>query len=399
MDFNQILTFDKSKKILGVLLVMILGTSLFGNSLAFAYFPHAADYDNSVVNWNKFTKLVIQNDMLFFFGHTYSPTKSKYIYTVTQVAVYNALVDAKNNHPLVSEDSIVSGAASEILSTLLPNHENRITLFYNKQISKIDNYNHEEIMKGVMIGKESARKFLIEAQRDDPNLPFTDSIPEGPCKWTGTNPATPDAGQWQTFFITNIDDYLASPPHDCNSPEDLAQVQEVFDVSITRTALDSDKGRYYGEDVGFLLNDVIAPIVIAENSDVFDTTFTYAHVNAGMYDSGVAIWNSKYTYWTERPEKRISNLDQIIQSPNFPAYPSGHAGIAATAAVILSEIYPEYEEYLMNLSDEISKSRLDVGVHYRQDNEEGEKIGKIIGEMIIEKMNNIPVHITYVNIS
>ena len=146
MDFNQILTFDKSKKILGVLLVMILGTSLFGNSLAFAYFPHAADYDNSVVNWNKFTKLVIQNDMLFFFGHTYSPTKSKYIYTVTQVAVYNALVDAKNNHPLVSEDSIVSGAASEILSTLFPNHENRITLFYNKsnfRMSSIMIYSHK----------------------------------------------------------------------------------------------------------------------------------------------------------------------------------------------------------------------------------------------------------------
>ena len=399
MIFNQNMSSNKTKKILGIFLVMILGTSLFGNSLAFAYFPHATDYDNSVVNWNKFTKLVIQNDMLFFFDHTYSPTKSKYTYTITQVGIYNALLDAKNNDLLVSEDAVVSGAASEILSTLFPNHENRITLFYNKEISKIDKYNHEEIMKSVMIGKESARIFLVEAQRDNPNLPFTGSIPKGPCKWTGTNPATPEAGQWQTFFITNVNDYLASPPHDCNSPEDLTQVQEVLDVSITRTALDADKGRYYGEDVGFLLNDVIAPIVLAENSNVFDTAFTYAYVNAGMYDSGIAIWNSKYTYWTERPEKRISHLDQIIQSPNFPAYPSGHAGITATAAIILSEIYPEYEEYLMNLSDEVSKSRLDVGVHYRQDNEEGEKIGKIIGEMIIEKMSNTPVHITYVDTS
>ena len=106
-----------------------------------------------------------------------------------------------------------------------------------------------------------------------------------------------------------------------------------------------------------------------------------------MYDSGVAIWNSKYMYWTERPEKRISDLDQVIQSPNFPAYPSGHAGIAAAAAVILSDIYPDYEEYLMNLADEISKSRLDVGVHYKQDNEEGDRVGKIIGEMVIKQMD------------
>lgn len=374
------------KKILCIFFIVILGTSLLGNSNALAYFPHSTDYDNSVVNWNKFTKLMIENDMLFFFGHTYSPTKTKYIYTVTHVAIYNALLDAKNNNNHISEDAIVSGAASEVLSTLFPQHENRITLFYNKQISKISGYDNMEIMKGVTIGKESANSFLKVSQRDDPDVSFTGVIPVGPCKWTGINPVTPNAGKWQTFFITDVNDYLATPPYPCDSSEDLAQVKEVYDVSNIRTATDADMGRYYGEDIGFILNDLIATILLTENSDILDSAFAYAYTNAAMYDSGVAIWNSKYTYWTERPEKRIINLDQIIQSPNFPAYPSGHAGIAATAAVILSEIYPDYTEYLMNLSDNISKSRLDVGVHYRQDNEQGAEIGKTIGEMIIQNM-------------
>jgi len=391
MFYNLVLSSNANKKILGIVLVVILGTSFLGNFDAFAYFPHSTDYNNSVVNWNKFTKLIIEDDMLFFFGHTYSPTKTKYVYTVTHVAIYNALLDAKNNNHnnnnFISEDAIVSGAAAKVLSTLFPQHENRITLFYNKQISKISGYNDIEIMNAVMIGKESASQFLKVAKNDDLDLPFTDIIPVGPCKWTGTNPVTPHAGKWQTFFIINVDDYLVDPPHTCNSPEDLAQVKEVYDVSNSRTAADADKGRYYGEDIGFILNDIIAPIVLTENSDTFDTAFTFAYTNAAMYDSGVAIWNSKYTYWTERPEKRISNLDQVIQSPNFPAYPSGHAGIAAAAAVILSEIYPDYTEYLMNLADGISKSRLDVGVHYMQDNEQGAKIGKIIGEMIIEQMD------------
>ncbi len=388
MSHNFIISSNANKKILGILFVAILGTSILSNYDAFAYFPHIADDNNSVVNWNKFTKLIIENDMLLFFGHTYSPTKTKYVYTITHIAIYNALLDAKNNNN-ISNDAIVSGAASKVLTVLFPQHENRIALFYDKQISKISRHDSTEIMKGAMIGKESATQFLKVVQNDDLDLSYTGSIPVGPCKWTGINPATPHAGEWQTFFITNVDDYLARSPHECNSSEDLAQVQEVYDVSNSRTATDADKGRYYGEDVGFILNEIIAPIVIAENSDVHQTAFTYAYTNAAMYDSAVAIWNSKYTYWTERPEKRISDIDQVIQSPNFPAYPSGHAGIAATASVVLSDMYPDYEEYLTNLAEEISKSRLDVGVHYRQDNEEGTRIGKIIGETVIEQMDKI----------
>ena len=387
MAHNHIFQSSKLGKLASVLLAMILGTSILGNSSAFGYFPHGTDYENVVVNWNKFVKLIIENDMLFFFDHTYSPTKTKYIYTVTHVAIYNALLDARNSQDIVSEDAVVSGAASEVLITLFPKHENRIMLFYNKQISKIDDYDHEKIMNGVTIGKESAAQLLETAQDDNPNLAFTGVIPVGPCKWTGTNPVTPHAGQWQTFFITNVDDYLANPPHVCDSDKDLAQVDEVYNVSTSRTAADADKGRYYGEDIGFILNDLVGSIVLENDSSVQDTAFAFAYVNAGMYDSGIAIWNSKYTYWTERPEKRITDLEQVIQSPNFPAYPSGHAGIAATAAVILSEIYPDSEEYLMNLSNEISKSRLDVGVHYRQDNDEGDRLGAIIGEMVIDEMD------------
>lgn len=383
---NRNSLYSKLNKILGVLLIVTLGTSILVNSNTYAYFPHATDHENSVVNWNKFTQLIIENDKLQFFGHTYAPTKTKYIYTMTHVAIYNALLDAKSNPQSISEDAIVSGVAYEVLTTLFPKHEDRITLFYNKQISQIMEFDHEEIMDGSLFGKESAARFMSTIQDVDLDLPFTDPVSESLCSWTGTNPVTPHAGQWQTFFIENVDDYLAVPPYECNSADDLAQVVEVYTVSKTRTAIDADKGRYYGDDIGFLLNDFIATITLTENSDVFDTAFAFAYTNAGMYDSGVAIWNSKYTYWTERPEKRIANLDQVIQSPNFPAYPSGHAGIASTAAVILSEIYPDHTDDLTNLADEISKSRLDVGVHYRQDNEQGVKLGEIIGDMIIDSM-------------
>ena len=382
---------DIPKKAICVLAMAVIGASFLTGAPALAYFPHSFDYDDPIINWNQFTKLMIRNDMLFFFGHTYPPTNTKHVYAVTHVAIHNALLEARDGGD-VPEDAVVSGAAREALSTLFPQHENRITLFHNKQISKISGFDHSKVAEGVAIGKESTKKFLATVQIPDHNKPFGGTIPEGPCMWTGTNPVTPDAGGWQTFFIADVGDYLAAPPHRCNSPEDLAEVAEVEAVSKTRSAADADLGRYYGEDVGFALNDAMTALALVQRSEVRDSAYAFAYANAAMYDSGIAIWNSKYTYWTERPEKRIPGLDQTIPSPNFPAYPSGHSGIAATGAAVLTEIYPEHGEYLTRLYQDISKSRLDVGVHYRQDNEEGVRVGLAIGEAVIRQMDrDLPI--------
>jgi hypothetical protein len=65
------------------------------------------------------------------------------------------------------------------------------------------------------------------------------------------------------------------------------------------------------------------------------------------------------------------------------SYPSGHATAAYLFAAVLSQLYPARQPALMHQAALIAQSRVDAGVHYPTDIEEGQKLGLAIAQALL----------------
>lgn len=68
--------------------------------------------------------------------------------------------------------------------------------------------------------------------------------------------------------------------------------------------------------------------------------------------------------------------------PYAPSYPSGHAAVGATVAILLAEMVPERRAALFAFGWEYGDARVISGVHFPSDVE----AGRILGTMLVEMM-------------
>ena len=92
------------------------------------------------------------------------------------------------------------------------------------------------------------------------------------------------------------------------------------------------------------------------------------------------ILKLKYHYNRPRPFqladiKGVELNSEYLDSASTPSYPSGHATQGRFVARVLSDLYPEYEQELMNIGDDVSYSRNMAKVHYPSDTAFGKELG------------------------
>lgn len=141
--------------------------------------------------------------------------------------------------------------------------------------------------------------------------------------------------------------------------------------------------------------------------------YTFAKMGFALSDAGVRCWREKYRYNYLRPIDYIrevmghSHWNTIMcpdgsggyYTPNFPAYPSGHATFGAAAAEVLTDIYghhytmtdrshegrteflgmPRIFDSFFAMAEENAYSRIPIGVHFAMDSDAGLDLGKDIG--------------------
>jgi membrane-associated phospholipid phosphatase len=105
--------------------------------------------------------------------------------------------------------------------------------------------------------------------------------------------------------------------------------------------------------------------------------------------SGSVILKLKYHYnrprpfqWAKENNVELNGVD--LESSQSPSFPSGHAGQAVITALVLSELYPELEEKLKDLAQEISYSRNMAKVHYPSDTKVGKEVARDMFEYLKE---------------
>ena len=109
-----------------------------------------------------------------------------------------------------------------------------------------------------------------------------------------------------------------------------------------------------------------------------------------MNDAAIACWRAKYRWWVVRPvsvirERLDPNFLPHLITPPHPSYVSGHAAVSGAAEVALATFFPARKAELHAFAEEAAMSRLYGGIHYRSDNEEGLRLGRKIGELVLRQ--------------
>jgi Vanadium chloroperoxidase N-terminal domain len=225
------------------------------------------------------------------------------------------------------------------------------------------------------------------------------------------------------------------------------------DQGSTRSSHQTDVGLYWAYDGAFgigvpprLYNQVVRAIALQENSSEEVNAKLFAMVNVAMADAGIQTWYEKYKYNVWRPVLGIREADEYwgpsgagdnnpgtagdpywtplgsprtnkqnpndpsAFTPNFPAYPSGHATFGTTALRVVQNVLGLGDDYEFRfVSDELNGknvgatgirprfnpkmtiaqaieenvlSRVYLGVHWEFDGREGECNGNKIAHLI-----------------
>lgn len=249
------------------------------------------------------------------------------------------------------------------------------------------------IIPASFVGSRTAPLTITKYEERDKNdtfhtLKWDRKIPEGAEHWykRDKDPAAPMAGEWTRW---NIDaSPMIPPPYDYMGTEykaDLTATKDaVAHIDDAKRALVNFWGGTPGtETPSGIWQERLWATTRADK--LSDSEYAYAQkvLAESLADSFMECWKVKYTYWATRPDMADPTLvTPVMPNPPFPSYPSGHSTISATAAAVLSELFPEKKDIYWNDAAAARDSRLNAGIHFPHDNDEGFILGRKVGERI-----------------
>ena len=89
--------------------------------------------------------------------------------------------------------------------------------------------------------------------------------------------------------------------------------------------------------------------------------------SVALIDAYIASQDSKYAYWTARPNQFDPTITTVFPTPNFPSYPSDAALFNAATAGVLGHLFARDAQYFKELVDQAGESRIWAGIHVRSD--------------------------------
>lgn len=110
------------------------------------------------------------------------------------------------------------------------------------------------------------------------------------------------------------------------------------------------------------------------------------HVIDSVIDEVRADYDAlKGKYDLPRPFVVNDDVRPVTDPRPVASYPSGHAIRAIVYARLLSEIFPDHKQALMDLARQIGYGRVTAGVHYPIDVIYGQKLGDALADVIVQQ--------------
>lgn len=96
------------------------------------------------------------------------------------------------------------------------------------------------------------------------------------------------------------------------------------------------------------------------------------------------VMRDKIEYMRPRPSQIDPDLRLVVEQPEHPAYPSGHAAQTHAVAMVLASLDPERADEFMSLAEEISVRREIAAVHYPSDTRAGRILASRVAPAFLE---------------
>jgi hypothetical protein len=110
---------------------------------------------------------------------------------------------------------------------------------------------------------------------------------------------------------------------------------------------------------------------------------TYALMNIAAYDSQVACFNAKYTFWAIRPFQYDPEFTPVFATPNHPSYPAAHSCHSMSMAAVLAALFPVDADEVLATAHEAGEARIWGGIHFRNDVVAGEALGIDVANAVL----------------
>ena len=279
---------------------------------------------------------------------------------------------------------------------------------------------------GMAVGIAAAAAMVANRTNDGSSPPLV-YIPTSsePYEWQVT-PGAPCAGgagvfrQWpnvRPFGIESSSQFRSEPPPTLGSgvyAQDFNEVQRVGDVNSTERPQDrTDVARLYAVGPGhWTWNYTLLQIASTRNDEITDTARTMALMNMAINDAYISGFETKYFYRTWRPVTAIPRGDEdgnkwteagpftpLIATPCFPSYPSNHGTGSGAARTVLERAYGRFKHSidvfhplapgivrhytdLRAITDDVADARVYGGIHFRFDQDAGERQGHAVGQFV-----------------
>jgi membrane-associated phospholipid phosphatase len=288
-----------------------------------------------------------------------------------------------------SEHAAAAGAAAAVLSYLFPGNAQAFSDMAEQAGNSFVYAGVQypsDVSAGLALGQAVAAGVIERAQHDGSDEPWAGSVPTGPGKWIGTNPVLPQMANWQTWVLSNGSQLRPAPPPDYNSAQMAEQVAQVKNFART-TASNTAVYRWASAFVYKLWGDIL-------DQKLFEYGLTanppraaraYALSSVAQYDALIACWDSKYTFWEQRPIQLDPTITTVIPTPNFPGYVAAHATLSEASATILGYLFPQDATYFNAQAQEAASSRVWGGIHLPVDIEAGLQLGNEVAALVVKR--------------
>jgi hypothetical protein len=291
--------------------------------------------------------------------------------------------------------------------------------------------------RGAAVGGRVAREILTWRQQDGWIVATQPAYTEPllPGKWRPTPPNNPVAAfthlhNAAPLALLTGTQYLPPPPPSLTSERYARDVNEVKLLggvgSAARTAEQTEIARLWaglttaGTGTSTTLfavwNNLVRDLARARHLSLIETARAFALLNVTFHDSLQTTQVTKFVYGLWRPVTAIREADSdlnpgtdadpgwlpLITSPPYPSYAGNMAAVGAGAARTLQLVFerpdnpvtltwrqsgglPDVSHHFAGFweaAEEQSMARIYGGIHYRFDQEAGQRIGTTVAEFV-----------------
>jgi hypothetical protein len=382
----------------------------------------ATTSDAVVLEWNEIAiNAILPNGPPF--------TAARFM-TIVQLAVFEAVNSISGKYqPYLGTVTAPAGASPEA-AAIVAAHDVLVNYFPSQTValgsrrdaSLLAIPDGQPKTDGMAVGAAAAIAMIADRTNDGSAPPLV-HLPTNfdPYEWQLTPSCTGGVFKhWanlRPFAIESSSQFRSEPPPTLGSgvyAQDYNEVQAVGDVSSPNRPQDrTDVARLYAVAPGhYTWNYTLLQIASNRNDEITETARTMALMNMAINDAYISGFESKYVYRTWRPVTAIPRGDEdgnkrtapgafipLIGTPCFPGYPSNHGTGSGAARTVLERAYRRFghsitvshplapgivRNYtdLRVITDDVADARVYGGIHFRYDQDAGERQGHDVGQYV-----------------